>query len=450
MRSDSQPDSLPPASLDPTEASLDRRATPGATSATGSLFDEDLEIPASRSGWWWMVASGLVLAVGMGGWLGYRTWQSRQVEPPMVSTATVARQTLEERVDASGLVTLGNQQTLRSPGEVTVEAVLVQERQRVERGAVLIQLRDRNLERQIDEQLIETELLALQLQRAQEILAERQRDGQRAEERLTESRSLLDRGFIAEDEYNRDRDALETAQSALREAQVTLQEVELNTRRNQAALTNLRAQLSDNAIVAPFDAVVLNINVQPGQGLTNDSQLLTLGDPSREMVEFTLMPLDAGKVSVNMPVRVSVIGPNPEPFPGRVISIAPQAVSGDGGSRDSQAAVSAVAQLDQPSGILIPGSAVSVEVVLVQRTDAIAIPTEALQRDDDTPYVWVLTEDNTLEKRTVTVGLNTLDALEITAGLRENETIIPNPPPEMPLTDGMTVVPSSSARPAPN
>lgn len=388
--------------------------------------------------------------LGVGGWLGYRTWQSRRVEPPLVSTATVMRQTLEERVDASGIVTLGNQQSLRAPGETTVEAVLVEERQRVAQGTVLLRLRDRNLEGQIEEELIESELLTLQRQRAQEVLADRQRTVQRAADRLAESELLLERGFIAEDEYNRDRDALEDAQSSLREAQVELQQVELNIRRNQAALANLRAQLSDNAIVAPFDAVVLNINVQSGQGLTNDGELLTLGDPSREMVEFNLMPLEASKVSVNMPVRVSVIGPNPEPFSGRVISIAPQAVSGDSGSRDTQAAVSAVAQLDRPSGTLIPGSAVSVEVVLVQRSQAIAIPTEALQQDEDTPYVWVLTDDNTVEKRTVTVGLNTLDAIEITAGLRENETIIPNPPPDAPLAEGMTVVPNSPARPMPN
>lgn len=447
MRSDSQPDALPPAD----SGSLRGPVVPEPLKSPpmGGIFDEDLDPPA-RTGTRWLVASGLVLMLGVGGWLGYRTWQSRQVEPPMVSTATVMRQTLEERVDASGVVTLGNQQSLRAPGETTVEAVLVEERQRVAQGTVLIRLRDRNLERQIDDQLIESELLTLQRQRAQEVLADRQRTVQRAVDRLTESELLLERGFIAEDEYNRDRDALEDAQSSLREAQVELQQAELNTRRNQAALANLRAQLSDNAIVAPFDAVVLNIKVQSGQGLTNDGELLTLGDPSREMVAFDLMPLDASKVSVNMPVRISVIGPNLDSFSGRVISIAPQAVSGDSSGGDSQAAVSAVAQLDRPSGTLIPGSAVSVEVVLVQRSQVIAIPSEALQQDSDTPYVWVLTDDNTVEQRSVTVGLNTLEAIEITAGLRENEIIIPTPPVDTPLVEGMTVVPNALVRPAPN
>lgn len=411
------------------------------------LFDDEVEA-RQRTGAAWILASGLVLLLGVGSWFGYRVWQGNQVEPPTVTTETVGRQTLEDPVTASGEVSLGNQQPLKSPGEFTVEAVLVRARQRVGQGTVLLRLRARELEQQLAEARLQADLDQLKYQRAQEVLQERQRDVQRAEEELEESKTLLEQGFIAEDRYNQDRNTLETAQSALREAQLALQEAEVALQKNQVTLDNLQAQLADAAIVAPFDAVVLNINVQDGQGLDSDTTLLTLGDPNQEVVLFDLMPLDANKVSVNMPVRISVIGPNPDPLPGRVISIAPQAVSSDstGNSGDaSQAKVRAVAQLDRPSGTLIPGSQVSVEVILVQRPNVIAIPLAALQQDEDTPYVWVVGEDNTVEKRSVVTGLTTLDAVEITSGLRENETIIPNP--TQPLTDGMVVSPARPGSP---
>nr|WP_277873696.1 efflux RND transporter periplasmic adaptor subunit [Leptolyngbya sp. FACHB-60] len=411
---------------------------------SSGLFDDDLLDDGaranSRPGLRWIVASGLVLVLGVGGWLGYRTWQSRSVDPVVVTTGTPSRDTLENRVDASGVMSLGNQQVLKAPGDVTVEAVLVEERQRVERGTVLLRLRDRNLEQELDEAQIQTEILRLQRQRNAEVLQDHQRTVQRAEERLSESRSLVDQGFISEDDYNQDRDALETAQSELRGAEVELQRSELEIRQNQAKLTNVRARIADNAIVAPFDAVVLNIDVQPGDGVQSEGTLLTIGDPNQEVVLFDLMTLDANKVSVNMPVRVSVIGPNPENYTGRVISIAPQAISdSDGEGGGSQAMVKAIAQLDRPSGVLISGSSVSVEVILVQRENALALPANALHQEGGETYAWVVDSDSRVQKRTVTTGLDTLDAVEIVSGLEETDLVILAIPPDQPLTEGMVV-----------
>nr|WP_278003384.1 efflux RND transporter periplasmic adaptor subunit [Nodosilinea sp. TSF1-S3] len=380
--------------------------------------------------------------------MGYRTWQRRSVDPVVVATETPSRDTLENRVDASGTMSLGNQQTLKAPGDVTVEAVLVEERQRVERGTVLLRLRDRGLEQQLDDAQIQTEILRLQRQRQGEVLQDRQRTVRRAEERLAESRSLVDQGFISEDEYNRDRDALEAAQSELRGAEVDIQRSELEIRQNQASLANIRARIADNAIVAPFDAVVLNIDVQPGDGVQSEGTLLTIGDPTQEVVLFDLMTLDANKVSVNMPVRVSVIGPNAANYTGRVVSIAPQAIAagGDGGG-GSQAMVKAIAQLDRPSGVLIPGGSVSVEVILVQRENVLALPTTAIQQEGGETFVWVIDAHSRLQKRPVTTGLDTLEAVEIVSGLNDTDTVIVNLPPDRPLAAGMTVETAPAAPP---
>ncbi|MEA5448633.1 efflux RND transporter periplasmic adaptor subunit [Leptolyngbya sp. CCNP1308] len=423
------------------------------------LFDDDLlddgDPSRSRPGLKWIVASGLVILLGAGGWLGYRTWQRRSVDPVVVTTGTPSRDTLENRVDASGIMSLGNQQILKAPGDVTVEAVLVEERQRVEPGAVLLRLRDRNLEQELDDAQIQTEILRLQRQRNAEVLQDRQRTVQRAEERLRESRSLVDQGFISEDEYNGDRDELEAAQSELRGAEVDLQRAELEIRQNQASLANIRARIADNAIVAPFDAVVLNIDVQPGDGVQSEGTLLTIGDPTQEVVLFDLMTLDANKVSVNMPVRVSVIGPNPENYTGRVISIAPQAITDtEGGGGGSQAMVQAVAQLDRPSGVLIPGGSVSVEVILVQRENALALPSNAIQQEGGETFVWVVDAEGRAQKRPVTTGLDTLEAVEIVSGLDDTDTVILTPPPDQPLEAGLTVeatpaTPGGRNRPTP-
>jgi len=422
---------------------------PDDTKGLSDLFEDDQPENKFGGGLKWILASGLLLAVALGGWWGYSIWQRRSVDPTTVATASPMRNTLETRVDASGAVTLGNQQTLTAPGDVTVEEVLVTENQEVAAGTVLLRLRARELERQLEDARIQQSIDEISYQRKQEVVQENLREVRRAEERLAESRQLLDQGYISEDEYERDRNALEQAQSALRTAQVDLQTAAMERQKKQVAMANLEAQLADNSLVAPFDAVVLSIQTQAGDGISREGELLTIGDPNREVVEFELQALDAGKVSVNMPVRVSMAGPNPQQYPGRVISIAPQAVASEGGGLGGGGpTVKAIAQLDQPSGVLIPGSSVNLEIILVQAENVLAIPLTALQQSPEGPFVWVVDENNRVEQRPVSTGLQTLDAVAITSGLAETDTIIMAPSPGEPLSEGMEIVPAGAGMPA--
>ena len=443
MPPDSNPHtpSSPPATNEATADAPDSSST--NVKDFPDLFGDDLPPAKHRSRGVWLIAGGLLLLVALGGWWSYRTWQKRNLDPVRVTIAPPTRTTLENRVDASGTVTLGNQQTLTAPEDVTVEAVLVSERQSVATGEVLLRLRDRNLEQQLDEQLIQESILQLDYQRQQEILAELQRNVQQAQERLAESRDLATAGYIPDDELENDRKALESAQSELRTAQVELQKQALERQKNQATIANLRARMADNNIVAPFNAVVLNINVSPGDGVPREGKLLTIGDPTKEMVQFNLMTLDAGKVSVNMPVRISMIGPNPQKYPGRVVSLAPQAVADDG-NNSTQASVQALAQLNQPSRVLIPGSAVSVEIILEQQPDVLSLPLGTLHPEGGDLYVWVTDADGKARKRQVTTGMETLDAIEITSGLAATDQVIINAPPGQDLVEGLEVVPVGS------
>ncbi len=436
---------------------LTPQALPGAENSSATdegrvspLFDDDFAEPSQTKGFRWIIASGLVMTMALGGWWGYTHWQRRTADPVMVTAAPPNRETLENRVDASGIVTLGNQQTLTAPEDVTVEAVLVSERQSVAAGEVLLRLRDRNLEQQLDEVLIESTILDLDYQRQQEILQERRRNVQRAEERLVESGELATEGYISEDALEEDRKALEGAQSDLRSAQIDLQKKKLELQKNQAAIANIQARIADNNIVAPFNAVVLNIDVSPGDGVPREGKLLTVGDPTQEMVRFDMMTLDAGKVSVNMPVRVGMIGPNPQKYLGRVVSIAPQAVSQDTSSNSSQASVQAVARLNQPSGRLIPGSSVSVEIILDQQDNALALPLGTVQQDETGAFVWVVDANNKAQKQAVITGLETLDAIEITSGLQETDRVILNLPPDQDLTEGQDIVTTGPGMPPDN
>jgi HlyD family secretion protein len=417
---------------------LDRPQPPAS-----ALLDESFD--KERTGLKWIVGSGLVALLGIGGWLGYQTFFRAPTEPIAVVTAPVSRDDLEVIITEAGVVELGGQQTFKAPGDVTVQAVRVEERQRVSQGQVLLELRDRSLQQRLSDQIVQTRINQLDLNRKQEILQERQSRLTEAEARLTDSAELLEQGYISEDDFRTDQRAFEDAQSALRDAEVELTKAQLQAEQDQITLASIRLQLEDNQIVSPIEAIVLKVDVKPGDGVEREGRLLSIGDPAQETIRLDLTTLNAAKVGIGMPVRVSVIGPNPEVFEGRVVRVSPQAVTESDNAE--QSTVEAEAKLNQPSGALIPGSAVSVDIVLEQRSQVLVVPVAALQRDAETPYVWVKDADNTARRREVTIGLETLEAVEILAGLQAGDEIVVSMPPEAELQPGQPLS-SPNANPA--
>ncbi|MEL6382490.1 MAG: efflux RND transporter periplasmic adaptor subunit [Cyanobacteria bacterium J06626_18] len=428
-------------SVDPSTQEDIQAASPPLPQLSPPIEDPGLldEPGQPRPGLRWLFGSGLIALVGIGGWVGYQTFLRQPPPAVEVMTVPVARQNLEVTITEAGIVELGGQQTFKAPSDVTVQSVLVEERQRVSAGQVLLELRDRTLQQTLDDQLVENRINQLTLQRSQEVLAERQSRLADAEARLLDSQELLDQGYISEDDFRQDERAVEDAQSDVRDAEIDLAKAELQTQQDTVTINNIRLQLEDNQIITPLDAIVLKVDVKPGDGVEREGRLLSIGDPNQEVIRLQLTTLNAGKVAINQPVRVRLIGPNPEAFEGRIVRVSPQAVSDQNGNAE-QATVEAEAQLTQPSDVLIPGSAVSVEVVLNQRQNVLVIPVTALQRDAATPYVWVRDANDTAQQREVETGLETLEAIEIVAGLQAGDEVIVSLPPEVTLTPGQPLI----------
>ena len=416
------------------------RASPLTPDLFLDRLSESEEKP--RSGVKWIVGSGLLLAAGLTGWLGYNTFLKRPPDPVAIPTMPVQEGSIELTITESGIVELGGQQTFKAPNDVTVEAIQIQERQRIDAGTVLLVVRDRTLQQELNSQLVENQKAQNTLARKREVIQEKQEKLQTAQDRFKDSQSLFDRGFISEDEYRRDQQDVDDALSALKDAQVELINAELDVRNHQLILQNIRTQLTDNQITSPINAVVLKIEVKPGDGVQQGGRLLTIGDPTKETVRLQLTTLNAAKVSVNMPVRVSMIGPNPQAFTGYVSRVSPQAVSESGdnfsrGGGEQPGKVEAEAILDAPSGgALIPGSVVSVEIILEQRQAVVTVPLTAIQNEGGSQFVWLKDQDGRAQKQEVTVGLQNLQSAEIISGLQAGDEIAPALPPDVELTPG--------------
>lgn len=390
-----------------------------------------------RRGARWVMAAGASAIVG-GGWLSYQRFFQSAPRPVAVSLIPVTRDTVEVTINESGTVALGGEQTLKSPEDVTVEQVFVQPGDRVKVGDPLIVLRNRNDQQLQKTQVVENQKAMLDLVRRREIVREQQAKLQNAEQRLRESQDLLRQGFIAETDLQDDQDKVSAARAAVRDAEIEARKAELEVQKGQSALQEIRQRLGDNRLNSPMNALILRVDVNPGDGAKREANLLTLGDPAREMVDLQLTTLNAAKVRINQVARVSMIGPNPKKFLGRVIVLSPQASSQKSDNSfgsQPQAKVDASVALDRPSNTLIPGSQVSVEIVLNQRRNVLTLPLEAIQELETNPFVWVKNRAGQAEKRSVKLGLQSLTTVEIIAGVQAGESVA-LPTPNQTLTPG--------------
>lgn len=475
----------------------------------------------------WLALSGALAAIATGGWLVYGQTVQQSAKPVVARLLTVQRGNVEVALNESGTVELGGQQQLKSPGEVTVDRVLVKVGDRVRFGQKLLILRNQQRETNLDNQELEIrkqehkltrsrqkveeakeKLAAVQeelqepinqqfLIRKQQLILERSRQKvaeakeklASAQQKLKELEVLAEKGFIPGNELQDQKEQVRNAEFALRDAQATvstdnlelqrlqseqerplqlqekvmeaqseLQEARtaVNTdtkelQRLQVEQTNIQQQLQNNIVTAPIPGKVLDLKVKDGDGVKPGDILLTLGNPAQELVSLDLSTLDAAKVRVHQKARIKVIGPDAKSFSGRVKSIYPQAIASDDEQssfrrQSTQAKVPAIVQLDNPTGSLIPGSQVGVEIIQAQRRNVVVLDPSAIERSESIPFVWIRDNQSKAQKRSIKLGLEGITTVEVRSGLYPGEQVI-IPPPETPLTPGTPIIPQKSTPP---
>jgi HlyD family secretion protein len=328
-------------------------------------------------------------------------------------------------------------------------------------------------------QRIEIQKNQAKLERQQQKVIEAQEDLNVAEAELNKSNNLLEKGFIPATELDGKKADIRSKEASLKNEQLALNDaiLDLETSKNKfepitdptndilAAKNDLltaqselqqslsefqklkvgykeqKSQLKNNLVTSPLEGVVLNINVKPGDGIKLGDDLITIGDPDQELVQLQLSTLNAAQVKPNQSARITIIGPNSKPFQGRVEWVNLQATpeKSQSGSSSGQPTVPATVRLDQPTRVLIPGGQVSVEIILEQQKDVIAINTELIQSEGKSSFVWKLDANNQVQKQPVTLGLKDLTKVEIKSGLKVGDTLV-IPPTDIPLKPGMVII----------
>ncbi|WP_373182582.1 efflux RND transporter periplasmic adaptor subunit [Halomonas campaniensis] len=352
----------------------------------------------------------LILALGIAGFMALRL--TRPEPPPAVP------QERSWRVEALTVAFADHVPVLPLFGEVVAPervsvvasvAARVAERpvrdgQRVSEGDLLVALDDADLlpslrqaeaevadlEAQGENERLRHENDRLAFERERELLASAQRQ-------LERNRSLVERNLASQADLDTARDAVArarlsvtTRESAVAEHPSRLASLEARLARAQAALATARRDAARGRVLAPFDGVVTDVAVAPGDQVAARAPLLSL------------YPAEGLELRARVPSRFQAeLAESLEQGEPRL------AVAEEGGQRfvlsrlageSDPAGTEAILALDGPAAGLRPGALVAVLLERPAVADALAVPFAALHGSD---LLYRIDDDDRLERARV-------------------------------------------------
>ncbi|MES2858159.1 MAG: efflux RND transporter periplasmic adaptor subunit [Pseudomonadota bacterium] len=183
-----------------------------------------------------------------------------------------------------------------------------------------------------------------------------------------------------------------------------------------ARVAQIRAQLGDRTIRAPFAGVLGIRQVSPGALVTPGTAIATLDDIARVYVDFPLPESDLAQVAAGQRVSgTSASWPQRE-FDGTVATVDARL---DAGSR----AVNVRADFPNTDRALRPGMLVEVTVHRSPR-QAILLPEIAVVQVGQKTFVWRVGADGKVAQAEVKVGVRRAGQAEVTEGLAVGDRIV--------------------------
>ncbi|MGD8476018.1 MAG: efflux RND transporter periplasmic adaptor subunit, partial [Burkholderiales bacterium] len=254
---------------------------------------------------------------------------------------------------------------------------------------------------------------------------------------MVRSRKLKDQGFISEEGLDRAIAQAQAGRAACRAA-------DAEVRQAQSQIAAMQAELSTTYLRAPFAGIVAEVTGEVGEFTTPSPPgiptppAIDLIDDSCLYVTAPMDEIDAPKIIVGQPGRISIDAYPGKQFAGHVRRIAPYVLD-----REKQArTVDVEVEFDDPSQFktLLVGYSADVEIVLATRKNVLRVPTSALI-DGDTLYVFD-PKTSTLDVRTVQTGLSNWAYTEVVSGLSVSEQIVLSTEREG-LEQGVRLVPET-------
>lgn len=362
-------------------------------------------------------------------------WWFSRPEPIPVALVEVERGMVEATVSNTRAGSVeACQRTKLSPisgGRITYLGV--EKGDKVKKGQVLLRLWN-------EDQEAESKLAEAQVTTARKRVAEACSLADNARREAERSGRLRESGFISEAGEEKSRYEAQSRAAACDAAKADVAQA-------LARVNVTRVVQGRTEMVAPFDGTVADIVGELGEYTTPSPPgiptppAIDLIDDSCLYVEAPMDEVDAPKLKVGQPARISVDALPGQILPGHVRRVAPYVMAVEKQARTVDVEVALENEQDIPR--LLVGYSADVEVVLDSHDNVLRIPTSTVLEGNK-----VLLYDatgKTLEERAIKTGITNWEYTEVLEGLKEGDRIAASLEREG-IAAGASVVPENSTQ----
>jgi HlyD family secretion protein len=379
--------------------------------------------------------------------------EQQRGRPPQVTFARAARENISSLVPTNGKVEPVESGVARAERSGAVKNILVQLRQRVEKGQTLAEL---------DSSDAQAELKTAQARQAairadMQILSQGGRAVDRAgidtaidkarlelkiaQEAYASAVRLRDKKAGTEIEVRTAKDAVDRVEAqiqALQQQRASLvtpadhsgAEARLDEAKTAAQLAEARIRMS--VVQAPISGIVYQFDLKPGAYLNAGDLVASIGRLDHVHVKVYVDEPDLGRVMKGMPVTITW-----DALPGRqwkgLVDRTPTEIVTMGARQVGEV----LCVIDNPDMDLLPGTNVNAVILSETVENVITIPKEAVHREQSHIGVYLLDGDR-IRWRTITQGVNNTTRTQVNE-LKDGDAVAL--PSDKPLKDGMVVDP---------
>lgn len=293
-----------------------------------------------------------------------------------------------------------------------IEVLAVKEGDRVRKGQLLLKLW--NDDQQANAALAQAQV-ALSTKRVDEACIA----AVNAENEAKRQSELRAKGFVSASKEEAARTEADVRRAGCNTAKADVAQAE-------AKLKATRVEQGRIALYAPFDGIVAKIVGELGEYSTPSPPGVPT-PPAIDLIDDTCLyvtapmdEVDAPKIAVGQPVRITLDALPGQSLPGKVRRVAPYVVAVEKQARTVDIEVN----FDQPAeaGKLLVGYSADVEIILAARDKVLRVPTAAIQEGGK--VLVYNPETGQLDERKIQTGLANWEYTEVTDGLKAGERIV--------------------------
>ncbi len=198
----------------------------------------------------------------------------------------------------------------------------------------------------------------------------------------------------------------------------------------------LQDKIDSCTVYASGDGVVTSLSVKEGS-IPKSESLMIIADNSDMVISAVVYESDILKINEGQKCEISFVANSEKKYSGKIISVAK--ICNDDSAE--AAAYSVRISLDNADENVIIGMNVQIDIITEMRQNTIAVPYEAICTDENgNEYVYVGIKNSnksfTIEKRSITKGIDTSYLCEISGDINPDEYIMF---PTDTLSEGQTV-----------